>query len=278
MRKHLNEIDTIGEIRQARRHPTGKNYLWILVEGISDQKLYSKLIDGPYTKIEIVHGGGKNELRDALLKLIVETNRVIGIRDADFLRLDKQQETIKTLFLTDAHDAEMMLLSCDEAFHHVVAEYLPAKRTESNTLRNSLLISLVFFSGIRWLNNTEDLGLNFKGIGLTDFYDAINLTLKKNECIQVVEIRSPNKKRTIEVEEIDLKITGNSDYYNLCNGHDILKAFALHITAKGGRGIKDDEISNALRVAYRKEDFAATALFKSLKNWEYDTGYSLFAV
>ena len=65
MQRYLNEIDTVGEIRQARRHPIGKNYLWVLVEGITDKKLYAKLIDGNNTKVEMVHGGVEN-LRKAL--------------------------------------------------------------------------------------------------------------------------------------------------------------------------------------------------------------------
>ena len=106
MQQHLDENDTIGEIRQARRHPIGKNYLWVLVEGITDQKLYAKLIDGNNTKVEMVPGKTKGieHLRNALLILTKETDKVIGIRDADFLHLDEQQETIDCLFLTDAHD------------------------------------------------------------------------------------------------------------------------------------------------------------------------------
>lgn len=244
MRQYLDKNDTVGEIRQARKHPIGKNYLWVLVEGLSDQKLYAKLIDGHNTKVEMVNGGGKNELRDALLILIAETNRVVGIRDADFLHLDRQQENIPVLFLTDVHDAEMMLLSCDVAFQQVVAEFLPSMRTDFNELRNSLLFSLVFISGIRWINNTEDLGLNFNGIGLANFYDANNLLINKHQCLHDVETRSPNKRRTLDVAEIDSKIAGISDFFNLSNGHDVLKAFSLHVTAKGSRGIKSDELGS----------------------------------
>lgn len=277
MQQYLNENDTIGEIRQARRHLTGKNYLWVLVEGITDQKLYAKLIDGNNTKVEMVHGGGIKNLRDVLAILINETNRVIGIRDADFLHLDNKEETITGLFLTDSHDAEMTLLSCDTVFQQVVAEYLPSKFNEFSLLRNRLLISLIFLSGIRWLNDTEDLGLKFDALGLANFYNGTHLTLDKTKCLKEIETRSPNKKRAIQTEEIELKVADIRDYYNLCNGHDAVKALALHITAvNGGKGIKDDEIAKTLRVAYRKEDFTTTILYANLKNWEQQTGYLLF--
>lgn len=277
MQQHLNENDTIGEIRQARRHPIGKSFLWVLVEGLTDQKLYAKLIDGSNTKVEMVHGGVEN-LRKALSILISETNQVLGVRDADFLYLDNQQEMIDCLFLTDAHDAEMMLLSCDTAFESIVAEYLPDKRVDFKNFRHKLLVSLGFLSGIRWLNNTENLELNFSGIDLDKFYDAITLTLNKTKCIEDIESRSPSKKRSIQQKEIDLKIVGISDHYNLCNGHDVEKAFAHHVKCHTPRtkGLQDTDIGKALRMAYRKDDFQATKLYESLSDWEVQTGYVLF--
>lgn len=283
MQRYLSEIDTIGEIRQARRHPIGKNYLWVLVEGVTDQKLYAKLIDGNNTRVEMVPGKDKGvePLRNAMLMLIQETDRVIGIRDADFLHLDEKQETIASLFLTDAHDAEMMLLSCDTAFESIVAEYLPRERVNFKNFRHKLLASLVFLAGIRWLNNTESLELNFKGIGLNSFYNAINLKLDKIKCIQEIETRSPNKKRPIQLDEIDQKIVDISDLCNLCNGHDVEKAFAQHITivnksVSNSNGVKDTDIGKALRIAYRRENFVTTKLYINLKNWEVQTGYALF--
>jgi Protein of unknown function (DUF4435) len=281
MRKYLDENSTINTIRLELRHPASKNCLWILVEGITDQKLYSKLIDGSNTKVEMVHGGVEN-LRNAASILVLETNQVLAIRDADFLHLNNKQETISCLFLTDVHDGEMMLLSCDSVFESIVAEYIPSKRTHFKKIRDEVLSSLVFLGGIRWLNNTENLELNFKGLSLDNFYNANSLTLCKAECIQEIEKRSPNKNRSINTEEIDLKIANISDHYNLCNGHDFEKAFAQHANSvnqgTGAKGIKDSDIGKAMRLTYRKEDFQATKLYSCLKNWEVQTGYALFLI
>jgi hypothetical protein len=277
MRKSLDEYSTINTIRLELRHPAAKNYLWVLVEGETDQKLYTKLIDGKNTKVDMVHGGVES-LRKALSILILETKQIIGIRDADFLHLDNQAETIARLFLTDAHDAEMMLLSCNTVFESIVAEHLPLKRTCFEDFRRELLASLVFLAGIRWLNDTDNLEFNFKGLDFSKFYDAIQLTLDKTNCIQTIENRSPNKRSSIQINEVDQKIAGFSDHYNLCNGHDVEKAFALHVTTNKSKGIKDTDIGKALRIAYRKEDFATTKLFGHLKDWEVQTGQLLFSV
>ena len=275
MLKHLSENDTIGEIRQSSRHPIGKTYVWVLVEGIADQKLYTKLLDRETTKVEIVHGGGIKALRDAMPILVNENDRVIGIRDADFLHMDNQQETIDRLFVTDTHDAEMLMLACDTVFQHLLCEHIPGESSQFKMLREKLLSSLAFVGGIRWLNHLEDLTLKLEDIGLGDFYDATNLELDKARCIKNVEARSPNKIRAIQEQEINIKISGVTDYFNLCNGHDAVKGLALYITTKSSKGVKDAELERALRIAYRKEDFVATKLYANLKRWQETSGYQL---
>lgn len=222
--------------------------------------------------------GGVENLRKAVSILVQETNRVLGIRDADFLHLDRQQEIIAGLFLTDFHDAEMLMLSCDTAFESVVSEYLPLRRADFAALRDCLLESIAFLGAIRWINNNDSLELNFKGIGLANFYSAADFVLDKIKCVEEIESRSPNKTRSLQLIEVDSKLFDFLDRYNLCNGHDFEKAFALHVNAKYPRvkGIKDEDIGKALRMAYRKEDFATTKLYESLKNWEFETGYALF--
>lgn len=170
-----------------------------------------------------------------------------------------------------------MLIACDIVFKKLIAEHLPNERNTFDVLRHRLLNSLAFLSGLRWLNDSEDLGLNFDGLALANFYDKVHLTLDETKCIAAIDSRSPNKKRAIQATEVEVKVSGINDYYNLCNGHDAVKALALHITAVGDRkGIKDDVVASALRVAYRKEDFTNTKLYKHLKNWEQQTEYALF--
>ncbi len=275
MQKYLTENDTIGEIRQSSRHPIGKMYVWVLVEGITDQKLYTKLLDGENTKVEMAHGGGIKSLRNTMQVLVEENNRVVGIRDADFLHLDQQQESINRLFVTDTHDAEMMLFACDTVFQHLLCEYIPSEYSQFMVVRENLLKSLAFISGIRWLNTLENLRLNFNKLSLDSFYDADSLNLDKTRCIQSIEGRSPKKKRAIQEQEVNDKISKTTDYFNLCNGHDVVKGLALYLTSKTTKGIKSTTLETLLRTAYRKEDFVTTALCGELKAWEKTSGLQL---
>lgn len=279
--KNLNEEDIVGSIRRELRHPDGQSKVWIIVEGETDQKLFSKLIDGHHVEIEISHGGVKGVL-SSVSELLRETKRILGIRDADFLHLEGKKETAENIFLTDFHDAEMMIVSCDKAYHEVAAEYLREEK-EPYALREKILKSIAFIGGIRWINVSESsdvsesLGLNFEGLGLGNFYKGETLTLDEDNCLSEIIKRSPKRKKEISISDVRLKIQNVSDFLNLCNGHDFQKAFAFCVSSfHSKKRVNDAEIGKAFRIAYRFEDFQKTDLYKQLKEWSKEQSRSLF--
>lgn len=277
MRKDLDENDCINSIRLELRHPNAKNRIWVLVEGDTDQRLYNKLLDGVEVNVEIVHGGLES-LRKAMCQLVDETDRVIGIRDADFLHIDSQTEAIDRLFLTDKHDAEMMIVACDHAFRALVSEFIPKKIQDIMPLRSELIQSLVFLGKLRWINNRENLEFNFKGLGLREFYDGELKTLDVKKCLDILHGRSPNKKENLELKKVDSVLADCRDFFNLCNGHDFEKAFAIYVNTcfSKRKGIKDTHVGQALRISYRIDDFRETNLYSQLKEWENKTDFRLF--
>ncbi|MGX9727309.1 MAG: DUF4435 domain-containing protein [Candidatus Electronema sp. VV] len=273
----LNEDDLIASIRLELPHPLKKQKVWVIVEGETDQKLYSKMFKRDHVEIEISHSGLSGLLK--IVSDLLETKRVIGIRDADFLHLDDQENDAEHIFLTDFHDAEMMLVSCENAYKQVAAEFLTGEK-EPVAVREKLLLSLKFISGIRWLNDLCKLELNFEGFPFGNFYDEKTTKLNDSACLIEIINRSPNRKGEITQEQVCLKIEGILDVLNLCNGHDFQKIFALYVTSKlkkGKKGIADNRIGEAFRVAYRFDDFKETNLYNELKNWADSRSISLFS-
>jgi len=275
MKDFLRKEDVVGSIRLQLRHPSGADKIWIVVEGETDQKLFSKLIDAHQVEIEISHGG-VNSLLEIVSELLKETDRILGIRDADFLHLEGKRETGRNIFLTDFHDSEMMLLACDKAYNQVAAEYLK-KEKGPFLLREKILKSIVFIGGVRWMNSSENLELNFKGIGFRNFYNGKIAVLDEDNCLYEIMKRSPNRKKEILREQVRLKTKDVSDFLNLCNGHDFQKAFALCVNFHSSRGVNDADIGKAFRIAYRFEDFEKTNLYRQLKDWSDSHTKQLFS-
>ncbi|MBN2092327.1 DUF4435 domain-containing protein [candidate division KSB1 bacterium] len=275
LQSFLNENDVINSIRLQIRHPSGRIRIWILVEGENDQKLFSKLITGEDVQVEIAHGG-LTSLLNALGILSKESDRILGIRDADFLHLENEKsKTAENIFLTDFHDAEMMQISCDNSYLAVVAEYIRHEKSP-DALRMKFLKSIVFIGGLRWINDSNRLELNFKNLGLGDFFNVETFALKEDLYLQTIMRRSPTKKKEVSTEEVKNRIKNNSDFFNLCNGHDFQRIFALYVNANSKRGVKEEEIGRAFRIAYRFDDFRKTRLYDQLKKWSNIKSMVLF--
>ncbi|HPA26839.1 MAG TPA: DUF4435 domain-containing protein [Acidobacteriota bacterium] len=270
---HLTADDVINSIRLQRRHPFGAKKIWIVVEGIDDQKLFKKLING--ADVEIETSGGIKKLLIVVAELLKETNLILGIRDADFLHLEKKEEAAAHIFLTDYHDAEMMIISCDNAFNQVIAEYC-SSCVDASALRVNILKSISFIGGIRWINSCNDLELNFQKLGLGNFYNGATLALNKNECLDAIMARSPVKRAEIHKKDVELKIDNISDLLNLCHGHDFQQAFKLYVNSLPGRDVNDKTISAAFRLVYRFDNFCETYLFRQLLEWAKKHSVSLF--
>ncbi|VEN74224.1 conserved hypothetical protein [Candidatus Desulfarcum epimagneticum] len=281
--ENLDKDYTINSIRlHLRDHPSEEDKAWVIVEGETDQKLFSKLINGRHVEVEQSFSGLNGVLKcvSELLKetKLKGTGRILGIRDADFLRLgEEEEENPAHIFLTDCHDAEMMMVSCDRAYASVEAEYLRHEKT-SYPSREELFTSIAFLGGVRWLNDSEDLGLNFRGLGLGSFYSPEKPECDKGKCLDEILKRSPKKKKEISEKEVESKIQDVSDYLNLCNGHDFQKAFALCAgsVSESKKGVKDKEIGRVFRVAYRLEDFKKTDLRRQLKEFSDQNQVPLF--
>lgn len=110
LKDNTGEKDKINDIRLSLNTPKGSQTIWVLVEGEDDCKIYPKFFDQTKSKVEYINGG-KERLMTALKVLSQETNQVIGIRDADFLHLEKLPIPSLPLFYTDYHDIEMTMLS-----------------------------------------------------------------------------------------------------------------------------------------------------------------------
>jgi hypothetical protein len=272
----------------------------ILVEGETDVKLYRKLSCRDISKIKVTFG--KKKMRDAY-NILNERgfSRVIGIRDADFIRLkgnDKfDSDYSSNIFLTDNHDSEGMVLQ-SQAFDDFLLEVskednVTAFQKKYGCTREYLYNLNFPLACLRFANKKYDLGLAFKPtspegntIKFKKFIcDKKVVYLGHEKLINTVVEYSTNRGADIKSREVILEkllsvIALELPMPELANGHDL--AEILFIICKKGLKSSNESLKGAssvesmLRLSYSKEYFYLTDLFKQLLLWQKSQQINMF--
>ena len=271
--------DKLNELRLDIAHPNNKGIAFVLLEGDSDIRLFRKLFNLDKCKVETIPGG-KFKLEDCVGELVNVYPLIIGIRDADFIHLGNQPYSKANLFLTDLHDMEMMLVSEDEVFSALIFEYTPLTEDKHSEVRNNIMISIEQIGLLKWLNEKEDLEYKFDA-GFQDMISFINLEIDFVKYFPRVLSKSPNAKLTdISIVQQKLKALKeiNPDSFQLCNGHDFMKALSKFVRETGvGRTLGDENISSIFRMIYTLAHFKKSKIFHEIKSWADSNGCVLYS-
>ncbi|MEC6881744.1 DUF4435 domain-containing protein [Photobacterium piscicola] len=272
----------------------------ILVEGETDIKLYGKLACRNISKLKVTFG--KKQMRDTY-NILCERGffRVVGIRDADFIRLNNNNkydpDYSQNIFLTDHHDSEGMVIQ-SQAFDDFLLEISKEDNVNSfqqkyGCTRNYLYDLTYPLACLRLANKKFDLGLAFKPASP----EGNSLKFKKFICekklvylgntklINTVVEYSTNRGSNIKDRDVILeKLLSIMDLglpvNEIANGHDL--AEILFIICKKGLKSSNESLKGAssvesmLRLSYNKEYFALTELYKRLDTWQKSQNINMF--
>jgi hypothetical protein len=262
----LNSV--LNEIRLLASHPHNSNKIFILLEGDTDIRLFRSLLNSNYCYFKSIPGG-ISQLEKGLLIISSEFQRVIGIRDADFMHLQNKTPKIAVLFLTDSHDIETMMVGSDEAFHAVVSEFY-SFTFNTISLRDQFFNSIKFLGYTRWLNDINNLKLNFKGIGIANFIDIESFKINEKKCVEEIINRSPNaivKDIDSLLTSINLLMESNNKLDQVCCGHDVIQIMAIFFNEHNKKGVQTEQVQSSFRISYNLSQFQKTILFTQLKKW-----------
>jgi hypothetical protein len=258
-------------------HPLDKKKVWIYLEGCDDKRLFGTIFHEDHVVLVATNGitSVKSVVR-GLLQSSEKYKNVIGIVDADFDRILGVKNLDPNIFLTDNHDAEMMLIQNDTMFTKITSILLADKdirdRCDYVNFRKRILEVLVWFSLIRLYNCEHEMKLNFEKFPIHTFIDFeesdISFRLRKSECITLVNQRSANKTGEIKEADIDTMSSETFDNWNLCNGHDFLKVWAQCLNCLTRKNINESNLRENICMAFNLEIFRKTQLYKELQDWE----------
>ena len=152
----------VAEIAMLRTAYSGA---YFMVEGEEDSKFWTSRIDE--TNWQIVIAGGKPNLLGAASLLDQNSDqRVIGLVDSDFDRVNGIAVTSTRVAATDHHDLDVFLV-CSSALKlvmHEIADVTAIRHLE--TTHNKLIaeqaaLVALHFGKLRLLNENRNYGVNF---------------------------------------------------------------------------------------------------------------------
>lgn len=276
MRSHLTADHIANEIRMTRSQFAGS---FLIVEGQgTDARVYGGFIDDSVCQIIPAHGK-ENAIR--AIEILEQSNfsGVLAIVDADFWRLDSIPLPSPNVFITDAHDLEMMILQ-SPALEKVLREVGSDEKIKRFTdqqgkpLREILLNIACPIGCLRWISLQENLSLIFEDIDLGKFVDERTLTI--NIIGMITTIKNKSRHHALDEaafqEKVNDLINRGHDLWDICCGHDLTCVLSLGLRKAFGsnnaQDVRPEMIEKFLRVAYAFSYFSATQLAQSLRDWE----------
>ncbi len=271
VQKSITQYTIANDIRQRRQVTPEKTF--IVVEGTSDHKIFTKLFD--VAKCAILAAGGKSMVTKTLDILDADAVRgVLGIVDNDFDFFLGRSYSSTNVVNTFVHDTEVMMFLSD-AFNALLAEFGNEERignfcNKVHLLREKLIelpgpLGYARLASLRAKKNILFEGLNFK------FFNE-DLTTDLPNLISTLISRTKDCNSSISEFTALLSAEMNNDVAmeHLCCGHDLCEVLARAFRDAIGRnksGIGAADVERALRLSFTLQDFEKTKLFESIADW-----------
>lgn len=284
MREYLSSEDISNQVSMTRSVFDGTV---ILVEGVTDQRLFGKFADKDSTMIVVGHS--KDNVRNSvnILSGKRRDDKVIGIIDSDLDGL-KGKKVSPPLFHTDCRDMEMMVIRSN-ALEDVLDEYgdqelLNRFNENVGPVREALVSASYPIGLLMWVSQKERLNLCFKDLDFNRFVNPRTLTLDAHTMVSDVINNSNNckvsRKRLIQM--LDAEASSLNDIWDAARGHDtvdiLLIALKKNFGSFNSRYLSEGELGGALRLAFSDSDFEKTILYADTVSWAEKRGLTLWSM
>jgi hypothetical protein len=277
VREYLTPDRIANSIRMVRTNPQFQTCSFLVVEGVTDEKVYGRYVDRD--KCQVVVAQSKDNAIQALT-ILEKANfqGILAIVDADFDVLEGKLPATQNLLFTDTHDLETMMLQ-SPALEKVLSEHASEKKIAAFDVRTVLIECGKPIGYLRWLALREGLSMKFEGLTYEKFVDKERLKIDALRLIRLVQSRSYDARldksqgQHLTDNDIHDKIRqlmkDSHDPWHICCGHDLVCILSCGLRkAIGTKSLEPDDLEKDLRLAFELSHFCATRLYASIRAWE----------
>lgn len=274
MRENFTDHAVANAIRMKRSLFSGA---FLVVEGVTDKRVYALALDRNACLIEIADGRD-NTLGALRILNSAGFSGVIGIVDSDFGRITGEVIQENNILQTDEHDLECMLLN-SPALDRLLEEFgsddkLSEFVNRSLPIAHQLATNASPLGCLRLISIQQELNLKFEGLKFGSFVDPSNLEIDQAKMVSEVVNKSQmhHLNQTQLLEQLNNELQRGHDCWQTSCGHDILELLSLAFRGTfGSRKVSDvtpEILRRSLRLAYEESYFKETKLYRALSDWE----------
>ena len=270
---NLSASDIANEISMMRSVFKGTV---LVVEGVTDSRLYSKFTDKEGVRILIAHS--KDNVRRSVTECQTRRgdSKVVGITDKDIDGLIGRRKS-PPLFETDRNDIESMMM-CSKALDDVMSEYADPEKLRNFEEKHGKLSDAIARAAspvcaLMYISYRRGMNLSFKDLDHSRFVNSHTLETDIPRMVSEVYAQSMAQmypKQTI-ADQVRSMLKSLDDPWDAVRGHDAVSILALALRNAFGsynaKYIRDGELSGALRLAYGLAYFKKTELYAVSENW-----------
>lgn len=258
----------------------------LTVEGVTDSRLYGKFCD---EKVRVVVGHSKSNVRRAVDECWNnrKIDNVIGIVDADLDRIKGKKRT-PPVFSTDQRDLEAMLLA-SPALDDVLSEYadrdaLDAFTDEYGPVFDAVISACYPIGLMMYVSEKYKLSLNFRNLDFERFIDPRSLMIDEEKLLD--EIVCCTAGRCIDRKELGRiyrnEASREHEPLDYARGHDAVEVLLIGLKYTFGsfnaKGLRNGELSGALRLAFSDYCFSITGLYDKTRRWSEKHCFDLWSL
>ena len=283
MREYLTTDDISNTICMMRSAFKGTI---LVVEGITDMRLYGKFTDEDKVQIVIAHS--KDKVRDSVTQCTVKRDdpKVVGIMDSDLDIREKSTDSGGPLFETDTRDSESLMVM-SEAFDNVLWEYGDRNKLRTfedryGPVREAVLDAAYPVGLLMYISDKNHYGLCFKGLDFDRFINRRSLACNTQEMIRTVlsNTRYIRTDAGVLRRKLSSEMKSRRPYRSVCRGHDLVNVMVIGLRdtfgAYNAQNIREGELGGALRMAYDLRMFEETCLYRYSQKWCRSRGLDLW--
>lgn len=282
MREFLTTEDICNELSMERTVFDGA---FLIVEGITDSRLFGKFVDRGEVNIVIAHS--KDNVRGVVKEMSGRRRdrKTLGIMDPDLERL-RGRHARPPLFHTDCRDMEMMAIRSN-ALDDVISEYGDPEKVDRfeerfGPIRDALVSSSYPIGLLMFISQERGLNLSFKNLTFNRFINPASMGL---DALQMVsEVLDNSRSARIGRKEL-LRVLNDEaeqldDMWEAARGHDTISILLIGLKRSFGgfnaSGLDEGSLGGALRLAFSDECFRSTRLYADTTEWADEAGIPLW--